>query len=66
MITMRIYIWGGDNDSDDSCGNNSGDNDCDNGDGGVVVLEMATAPRVGVDSQALVAEAQGWLVCKIS
>ena len=27
---------------------------------------MATAPRVGVDSQALVAGAQGWLVCNIS
>ena len=32
----------------------------------VVVLKMAIAPRVGVDSQALVAEAQGWLVWKIS
>ena len=32
----------------------------------VVVLEKATAPRVGVDSQALVAGVQGWLVCRIS
>ena len=29
---MRIYIKGGDNDSDGSSGGNDGDNDCDNGD----------------------------------